>query len=58
MSVSVFSVDGVQHRRYFFNSSIEMDAFSFDITDLQSGVYFIEINNSTGSGINRIVLEK
>ena len=58
MSVSVFSVDGVQHRRYFFNSSIEMDAFSFDITGLQSGVYFIEINNSTGSGINRIVLEK
>ena len=57
MNVSVFSVDGVQHKRYFFNSSLELEAFQFNLADLNSGVYFIEVNNASGSGVARVVID-
>ncbi|MBD79106.1 MAG: hypothetical protein CL840_09320 [Crocinitomicaceae bacterium] len=58
VGVSIFSVDGVQHMRYFFNSSLELESYNFDISHLENGVYFVEVSNASGSGVSRLVLER
>lgn len=58
MNVAIFSVDGVQHKRYFFDSSLALETFEFNILDLESGVYFIEVSNAKGTGVTRVILDK
>lgn len=55
--MTINSVDGQSVKAYYFNSSSELNNFSFDVSDLSSGVYFINLENSYGTGVKTIILE-
>lgn len=55
--MTINSIEGQSVKAYYFNSSSELNNFSFDISDLASGVYFINLENSYGTGVKTIILE-
>lgn len=55
--MTINSVDGQSVKAFYFNSSSELNNFSFDVSDLSSGVYFINLENSYGTGVKTIILE-
>ena len=57
VSGALYSVDGTQHKRYSFSSVEELEGFEFDISNLESGVYFLELTDNTSKGFKRIVLQ-
>ncbi len=56
VSGALYSVDGTQHKRYFFNTVEELETFEFNVSGLESGVYFIELTDSKSKGFKQIVL--
>ena len=54
---ALYSVDGTQHKRYSFSSVEELESFEFDISNLESGVYFLELTDNTSKGFEQIVLQ-
>lgn len=44
--MGVYGVDGTQHKRYFFEHYYELESASFDVSELPSGIYFIELHGS------------
>lgn len=57
MNVSVFSISGAQLKRYFFNSQVELEAEEFDLSNLPSGSYFIEIRTENGTAFEKIIIQ-
>ncbi len=55
--VTVNSVDGQSVKTYYFHSAAEMNNYSFDLSSLSSGLYFLNVENSHGTGVKRIILE-
>lgn len=55
--MTINSVDGQSVKSYYFNSSAELNNFSFDVSNLSSGVYFINLENSYGTGVKTIILD-
>ncbi len=55
--VTINTVDGRSVKTFYFKSSTELNNFSFDVTSLSSGIYFLNIENSYGSGVKRIILD-
>ncbi len=55
--ITINSIDGQSVKSYYFNSSTELNDYSFDVSNLSSGIYFINIENSYGTGVKRIILE-
>lgn len=56
-SVTVNTVDGKTVKTYYFKSNAQLNNYNFDITSLSAGIYFLNIQNSYGSGVKRIILE-
>lgn len=55
--IRVVSVDGAQHKFYYFNSAAEIAAFDFDLSSLAPGNYFLQLETRDGSGAVEITLE-
>jgi hypothetical protein len=55
--LTINTVDGKSVKTYYFNSSAELNNYSFDVGNLAKGIYFINIENSYGTGVKRIILE-
>lgn len=56
-SLTIHSVDGKTLKSYYFDSADQLNNYEFDVSNLSSGVYFINISNSYGTGTKKIVLE-
>lgn len=55
--MTINGVDGQSVKAYYFESSAELNNFSFDVSNLSSGVYFIKLENSYGTGTKKIILD-
>ncbi|WP_310993803.1 T9SS type A sorting domain-containing protein [Aequorivita marina] len=55
--MTINTVEGKSVKSYYFESASELNDYSFDVSNLQNGVYFINIENSYGTGVKRIILE-
>lgn len=55
--LTINTVDGKSVKAYYFNSVAELNNYSFDVSNLAKGVYFINLENSYGTGVKRIILE-
>lgn len=55
--MTINTVEGKSVKAYYFNSSTELNNYSFDVSSLSRGVYFINLENSYGTGVKRIILE-
>ncbi len=51
--VTVHSIDGNLIKSYYFNSSSEMSNTKFDLSNLSSGIYFVNIDNKKGTGTKK-----
>ena len=56
-SMTINTVEGKSVKSYYFKSAAELNDYSFDVSNLSKGVYFINIENSYGTGVKRIILE-
>ena len=57
--LAIFSVDGVQHRRFFVESDRDLENQELNLENLPSGIYFIELVVNTGNRVSqKLVLEK
>jgi hypothetical protein len=55
--VTINTIEGKHVKAYFFKSSVELNNYNFDLTSLSKGVYFINLENASGTGVKRIILE-
>lgn len=55
--ITLNTLDGKIVKSYYFNSSAEVNNYSFDVSNLSAGIYFLNIENSYGTGVKRIILE-
>ena len=55
--VTISGIDGKLVKAYYFDSSSELNSYSFDLSSISRGVYFINIENAYGTGVKRIILE-
>lgn len=55
--MSIYTVDGQAVKNYYFNTSQELNNYTFDVSDLSSGVYYVSIQNSQGTGAKKLVIE-
>lgn len=55
--LTINTIDGRIVKTYYFNSSSELNNYSFDVTNLSAGIYFMNIENQYGTGVKRIILE-
>ncbi len=51
------SIDGSLVKAYYFNSVSELKAYTFDLSNLSKGIYFINLENAYGTGVKRIILD-
>lgn len=56
-SMTINTVEGKSVKSYYFKSAAELNDYSFDVSNLSEGIYFINIENSYGTGVKRIILE-
>ncbi len=55
--VSIYAIDGKQMKVYYFNSNEELLNYKFDLSNVTSGIYFINIENNKGTGAKKIIIE-
>lgn len=55
--MTINTVEGKSVKAYYFDSAAQLNDYSFDVSNLSKGVYFINIENSYGTGVKRIILE-
>ena len=55
--LTINSVDGRMVKAYYFKSASELNNYSFDLSALSKGMYFISLENAFGTGAKRIILE-
>ncbi len=55
--LTINTIEGRQVKTYFFDSATELNNYNFDLSNLASGVYFINLENSFGTGVLRFILE-
>jgi len=55
--ITINTIEGKTVKVYYFKSSSELNDYSFDVSSLSGGVYFINLENSYGTGVKRIILE-
>lgn len=55
--LTINTIDGRLVKAYYFNTSAEMNAKRFDFSGFSKGVYFINLENSYGTGVKRFILE-
>lgn len=55
--VSIYTIEGKQVKVYYFDSNEELIDYKFDLSNLTSGLYFINLENKRGTGTKKIILE-
>ncbi len=55
--VTISTVGGQSLKTYYFNSSIELSSFNFDVSGIPSGVYFVNVENQNGVGVQSIIVQ-
>lgn len=55
--LTIHSVDGRIVKSYYFESNLELNSYNFDLSNVSKGVFFINIQNSHGTGAKRIILK-
>lgn len=55
--LTINTIDGKSVKAYYFKTVAELNNYSFDVSNLANGVYFINLENSYGTGVKRIILE-
>jgi hypothetical protein len=55
--LTIHTIDGKLVKAYYFESAEQLKVHRFDLTKFSSGIYFINIENSYGTGVKRIILE-
>mgnify|MGYP001627753957 FL=1 len=56
--LTINTVAGQSVKAYYFQSVEELNNYSFDVSNLSNGVYFINLENAYGTGVKRIVIDK
>lgn len=56
-NLRITTIDGKGVKTYFFKSSNELNNYDFNLSDLSSGIYFINIENQYGTGVKKIIIE-
>lgn len=54
-TVNVVAIDGSVKKTYFFKSINQLNTYLFDISDLESGMYFVKINTEQVSVFQRVI---
>ncbi len=52
------TVSGKLIKAYYFKSPEQLNAYSFDLSNVESGVYYISLENAAGQGTSKIVIQK
>ncbi len=55
--LNVLAVDGKELKTYYFSNSEKLNQYKFDLTDLESGIYFINMESDAGQGTARLVIQ-
>lgn len=55
--VTLNTVEGKTVKAYYFHSVDQLANYTFDVSNLDTGVYFLNLENSFGTGVKRIVLK-
>lgn len=55
--LTINTIDGKSVKAYYFKTVAELNNYTFDVSSLAKGVYFINLENSYGTGVKRIILE-
>ena len=55
VNVYIQSVSGAVIGIYQFDNSDAMSNFEFNIASLKAGIYFLSIENNSGTGVKKIV---
>lgn len=55
--LTINTVEGRQVKTYYFDSAAQLNNYRFDLSNLAKGVYFINIENSYGTGVNKLILD-
>lgn len=55
--LTINTLEGRTVKAYYFKTSSQLNEYTFDVSSLAQGVYFINIENSFGTGVKRIILE-
>jgi hypothetical protein len=55
--LTIHTIDGKLVKAYYFESVEQLNEHQFDLTRLSRGIYFINIENSYGTGVKRIIME-
>ncbi|MEM7187480.1 MAG: T9SS type A sorting domain-containing protein [Bacteroidota bacterium] len=55
--VSLHTIDGTSVKVFYFDNASAMNDYTFDLSNLATGVYFINIQNAHGTGSKKLILE-
>lgn len=55
--LTIHTIDGSSVKAYYFDSMAELNNYSFDLSNLSAGVYFINLQNAHGTGTKKLILE-
>jgi len=55
--LTIHTVDGSSVKAYYFESMSELNNHTFDLSSLSKGVYFINLQNTYGTGTKKLILE-
>ena len=54
--LSIHTIDGKQVKTYYFSSSEALNKYTFDVSNLPKGAYFINLENKKGTGALKFVI--
>ena len=57
LRVQLFTIDGKQVKTYYFDSSLELGHYQFDLIDQKPGTYFLNLESDMGSGTAKIIIQ-
>ncbi len=55
--VTIQTVNGQALKTYYFNSTSQLSNFNFDVSELPNGVYFINLENQKGVGVQTLIIQ-
>jgi hypothetical protein len=55
--LTINTIEGRQVKTYYFRTSSELNNHSFDLSNLSKGIYFVNLENSYGTGVKRFILD-
>lgn len=58
IKILIYNIQGIGLKTYYFESNKQLNNYQFDVSNLNSGTYFISVENNLGSGVNKLIIQK